>query len=261
MRRVIGIALVVLIALFCAPVESANGIIITFKSSVYSTTNTASTYTASPTWTPTANSLLIAYIFTTYSASPTDPTSVTGHGVSYTKLALGGNTLSTTHKLSIWVALAGGSPTSVACVANVTSTNGTRGGIIEFEVVGADVSGTATNAIQNSGASNTGTSTTPTVTLSAPTLTGNRAMTFLVSLANASPTVSGNWTLTAGAAGSFNTPASGAAAFFNNTVFNTAGAATITNVNWRFLGVEIKSVRQPGLRLGMQRNRIVQGVQ
>src|SRR4051812_4052558 len=98
---------------------------ITYKSSVYQSTNTAATFTGSPTWTPQRDSLIVCFVCTAYSASPTDPSGVTGHGLSYSQLTLGTSTLSTTHKLSAWVAKAGTSPTSVAPVATVTSTNGT----------------------------------------------------------------------------------------------------------------------------------------
>jgi len=214
---------------------------ITYQSSVYNTANTSATYVCSPTWTPPANSLLIAFVCTTYSASPTAPTSVTGHGITYTRLTTGGSTLSTTHQLAMYAALSGASPTSAACTANCTTTNGTGGVVIEFGVTGADVSGTAANAIVNSGYSNTGTSATPTVTLSAPGDPLNRGMTFCVVLANAAPTTSGSWLLTTGAAGNFNTPATGAVGLFENNQFDTAGACNTSNANWRILGLEIKA--------------------
>lgn len=219
-------------------------IVTTWKSSVYQTTNTAATVTASPTWTPTANSLLVACVCTAYSSSPTDPTGVTGHGVTYSALTLGTSTLSTTHKLSIWVAKAGGSPSSTACVAAVTNTNGTGDLIIEFEVTGADVSGTALQAIVASSATNTGSGTAQTVTLAAASAPGNRPLVFGVHLSNTAPTAAGSWTLTAGAAGNFNTPATGASAVFNNTTFDVNGAATGANVAWRMVGIEIAAAKE-----------------
>ena len=113
--------------------------------------------------------------------------------------------------------------------------------MIEFEVTGADVSGTALQALQASNATNNGSSTTPTVTLAAATDALNRAMTFVVVLANAAPTTSGSWLLTSGAAGNYNTPATGAAALFENNQFDTAGAANTSNAAWRMVGVEIKA--------------------
>lgn len=214
---------------------------ITYKSSIY-TTN-AGGQTGSPTWTPAANSLLIAFVVQSYASSPVDPTAVAGHGVSYSKLTLGTSTLSTTHQLSIWVGKAGASPTNAAPATTVSGTT-TGSAIIEFEVTGCDVSGTALQAIVASSATNTGASgTSATVTLAGATNRSNRAMTFVVQLNNAAPTAAGAWTLTAGAAGNYNTPATGAAALFETGAFDTAGAATVASgASWRMVGIEIKGV-------------------
>lgn len=226
---------------------------ITYKSAVYQSTNTASTFAGTPTWTPAANSLLVCFVCTAYSASPTDPSGVSGHGVSYSKLTLGTSTLSTTHQLSIWVAKAGASPTSAAPTATVTSTNGTGDLLIEFEVTGHDNSGTALQAIVASTATNSGASgTSATVTLSAAGKSTNRAMTFVVQLSNNAPTAAGTWQLTSGASGNFNTPATGAAAMFDDgTGFNTAGAATVASgASWRMVGIEIKCAIQTHTNTG-----------
>ena len=106
-------------------------IAITWKSSIYNTT-AAATYTAAPTWTPTANSLLVALVCGT-STTNADPTGVTGHGITYSKLTLGTSSLSTTHQLSIWVAKAGATPTSVAAVAT-WGTNRTGGVVINSDL-------------------------------------------------------------------------------------------------------------------------------
>ena len=216
-------------------------ITITYKSSIYSTT--AGNLTASPTWTPAANSLLIACVVTSYASSPADPTGVSGHGIAYSKLTLGTSTLpaaSSTHILSIWVAKAGASPTSAAAATTVTGTT-TGSAIIEFEVTGANVSGTALQAIQASTATNIGTTgTAHTVTLASAASPNNRALTFCVHLSNTSHTTAGSWTLTTGATGSYNTPATGPVALFRNDAFDTAGAATGASVGWRMVGIEIK---------------------
>lgn len=212
---------------------------ITYKSSIYDT-SAAATYTCSPTWTPQANALLLAFCSLSYASSPVDPTGVTGHGITYSAATLGTSTLSTTHKLSCWVGKAGASPTSVACVASASGTT-TGGLVIEFQITGADVSGTALQALQASSASNNGTSATPTVTLASAADALNRAMTFCVVLANAAPTTSGSWILTSGAAGNYNTPATGAVALFENNQFDTAGACNTSNAAWRMVGVEIKA--------------------
>lgn len=212
--------------------------VITWKGSIYTTS--AGGQTSSPTWTPIANSLLVACVVQSYASSPADPTALSGHGVSYSKLTLGTNTLSTTHILSIWVGLAGASPTSAAEATTVSGTT-TGSAIIAFEVAGADVTGTALQAIVASSATNTGSGTAETVTLASAASTLNRALVFGVHLSNTAPSAAGSWTLTAGAAGNYNTPATGAIALFNNTTFDTAGAATGANVAWRMVGIEIKS--------------------
>lgn len=259
MKRVIATLLMLLmLGVSHIPIVQAfNGIVFTYKAGLWSTTNTAASYTATPTWTPVANSLLLCFVVTTYSASPTDPSAVSGHGQSYTKLTLGTSTLSTTHKLSAWVALAGGSPTSAACVATVTTTNGTGGAVIEVEVQGADVSGTAANAIVASSATNNATSTSRSVTFASPGLSGNRPIMFAVQLSNAAQSQSGSWTIGHGATPNFNTPATGASTAWRQDTFNTAGAMTGANVAWRAVGLEVRSVRQPGLLLGNLRNRII----
>lgn len=229
-------------------------ITITWKGSVYSTA--AGGLTSAPTWAPTPGSLLIACVVQSYASSPLDPTAVSGHGQSYTKLTLGASVLpaaSSTHALSIWVAKAGASPTTAAAATTVSGTTA-GSAIIEFEVVGAEVSGTALQAIIASTATNIATSgTAETVTLAAAAKASNRALIFAVHLSNTNLAAAGSWTLTAGATGSFNTPATGAGAFFNNSTFDTAGAATGANVGWRMVGIEIAAAPEvtdsPGVRL------------
>jgi hypothetical protein len=212
---------------------------ITYKSSGYTTT--AGNQTSSPAWTPQAQSLLVAFVTTTGAATwTTDPSAVSGHGVSYSKLTLGTSTLGTTHKLSIWVGKAGASPTNTGCLLTAAGTT-TGSTITEFEITGHDNSGTALAAIVASTATNNGTGTSATVNLAAAADARNRAMTFVVQQSNAAPSASGAWTLTAGAAGNYNTPATGAAVLFKTSAFDTAGAATTANVAWRMVGIEIKT--------------------
>lgn len=262
LRAVLAIVVAVWLvtAEWSAVTDASNGIVVTYKSSVKSTS--AGALTCSPTWTPTANELVIAFVVETYASSPADPTGVTGHGLTYSALTLGTSTLSTTHKLSAWVAKTGGSPSSVACTQTVSGTT-TGGAIIEFLVEGADVSGTALQAIVGSTATNTATSTSETVTLASPALSGSRGMIFGVQLSNGAQTAGAGWTITSGASGNFNVPATGVAAAFNvnQAPFVTAGALTGANVAYRMIGVEFKSKKVPGPLLGLQRNHTVVGVQ
>jgi len=215
---------------------------ITYKSRVASTTG-ATSYTCAPTWTPAAQSLAVAFVVTCLAATPLDPTTVTGHGVSYSKLTLSARTLSTTHAVSIWVAKMGASPTNVACVASYGAVTQTGGLIIEFEVTGHDNSGTALAAIiQNP--TNTGTATSGNVTLAGAGGVNNRPMSFWLHLYNeaTTPKASQNWVETSGADGNFTNPPTGGEAQHNVTSFDTAPTASWTNSSlWRGVAIEIKA--------------------
>jgi hypothetical protein len=264
------LALAVLVWLLAAlPAHAAIGI--TWKASNFSTSNAASSITATPTWTPAANALLVCIVTTTYTSSPSDPTAVNGHGVSYTKLTLGTSTLSTTHKNSAWVALAGGSPTSAACVATLTTTNGTGATIIEYEVTGYDATGgTAASTIQRSSDTNNAASgTSHTLTLTAAAQATNRAIIWDVQTANAAQTQTGDYTITGtctagnGSCGNFNTPATGTAAAHRTASFSTSGAVTGSSTNWRMHAIEIKAaaVTGWGQLLGLRRNRLARPIE
>jgi hypothetical protein len=203
--------------------------VITYKSSNYVTT-AGPTFTASPTWTPQANSLLVA-LSVGCSASPTDPTGITGHGLTYTKITIPTATLSTTHIMSIWVANAGASPSSVAEVASFGGTP-TGNALICFEITGWESDEPISNAFGTGTLINTatGTATTGTVNLSLrPDVTGEHVqLSFFLHLANEATTPRASWTETAGADGNFNTPATGAEAQFRTDVFELTSTATWT---------------------------------
>lgn len=211
---------------------------ITYRGSVYSTT-AASSYTAGTSWTPAANSLLVALVVGC-STTVADPTSVSGHGGSYTKLTLSANGISTTHALSVWVRDAGASPTNAAAAASWGSSR-TGGAVIEFEVTGAAIAGGATGCIvQNP--TNNGTGTSGSVTLSAAGNSQNRPMSFWCHLANEATTPRTNWTETTGADGNFNNPATGAEGQFRSDTFETtASASWTTSSAWRGVALEIKA--------------------
>ena len=60
---------------------------ITFRSAIFSTS--AGGLTCTPTWTPAANGLIVAFASTSYASSPVDPTGITGHGLTYSAMTLG----------------------------------------------------------------------------------------------------------------------------------------------------------------------------
>jgi len=209
-----------------------------YRSSVYSTT-AATSYTCSPTYTPAAGALLVAFVVTTLGATPLDPTSVTGHGVTFTMLTLSARTLSTTHAVSVWIANSGASPSSTAVVASYGAVSQTGGAVIEFEVTMVDLTTLAGSVVQQP--TNTGTATSGTVTLSAAAHANNRPMSFWLHLANEATTFRTNWTETAGADGNFNTPPTGAEGQFRSDAFETTASASWTTSSlWRGVALEIK---------------------
>ncbi|MBX7184981.1 MAG: hypothetical protein K1Y01_07535 [Vicinamibacteria bacterium] len=207
------------------------------RSSVYSSTNTNS-YTGTA-WTPAGGSLLITFVVGTNS-SVADPTSVNGHGVAYTKVSLASNSVGTTHAMSVWVAKAGAAPTNAAATATFAA-NGTGAAVIEYEVIGADVSGAATAAIAQAVTSNnTGTSASTTITGSA----SNGGMYFVTHLANEATTANAAWT--EGSDGNFNTPVTGVEIQTKQSLSSPATASWSTSSAWRGVALEIKTAPPTG---------------
>lgn len=220
----------------------------TYRASQYTTTAGASYALTS--YTPAANSLLVAFVVGC--GDNTDPNHATqpftGHGVTWTKKAISNNALSTTHALSVWVANAGASPTSESCTAR-WATNRTGAAIIEFEITGWNDSLSAVDALVQA-VTNTGTGTSGSFTLSAASSEANRPLAFFVHLANQGTTPRANWTEPSGADGNFNNPATGAAAQYRDDAFETtASASWTTSSDWRGIGLEIAAATTLALSL------------
>jgi hypothetical protein len=132
--------------------------------SLYSTTNTTSYAAGSVT--PGADKLLVTFVCVS-ATSPVAPPTVSGHGLTWTALTLSDHALSTTHRLDVYVAKSGSAPTSGAFTVSGYGTNRTGAVIIEFEVDGADLSGTAADAIVQNPTNNGNTGTAASVTLAA----------------------------------------------------------------------------------------------
>ncbi len=216
-------------------------LVITLRSFVGVTTG-ASSYTAAPTYTPAANSLLISFVEGSLAASPTDPTSVTGHGISFGQITVTG-TLSTTHIMSVWTADAGASPSSVACVATFAS--GRTGGCIhEYEVTGAFMAagvGLGGAILQCETATGTAAGFTATNLLAAATSADNRAMAVWLHLANeVTASVGGNWAEPANADHNFNSPPTGFESQVAASAFDRSpGATWSTSSLYRVIALEI----------------------
>lgn len=216
---------------------------ITWRAAVYST-GAAASYATTGTYTPAANSLVVAFVVGSLASSPTDPTGVTGHGVTFSQVTLSANLLpaaSSTHAISVWVALMGASPTTAACTATWGS-NRTGAVVDEFEIIGWGGS-SALNAIVQQ-PTNIGTTGTGSVTLSAAGNSNNRPMSFFVHLANETSTGRANWTATAGGTGNFNSPATGAIGQFRSDAFETTATATWSSstVGWFGVALEIRAL-------------------
>lgn len=212
--------------------------VITYRASLYSTTN-ATSYATSTTYTPAANSLLVAFVAVS-ATSPVVPPTIAGHGLTWSAVTLTDHALSTTHRIDVYVALAGASPSSAAFTVSGYSGNQTGAVLIEFEITGHDLSVTALNNIIQSPTA-TGSGTTGTVTLASAAVSTNRPLSFFVHLANEATTPRTNWTETASADGNYNNPATGGEAQFRSDAFETTSTATwLTSSSWLGVALEIK---------------------
>lgn len=208
----------------------------TARGTLFSTTG-ATSYAETQSYTPASTSLMVAFVSVS-ATSPVAPPTVAGHNLTWTALTLSANALSTTHRIDVYVAKSSGSASNAAFTISGYGGNQTGAAIIVYEVTGADVSGTAANAIvQNP--TNNGTGTSASVTLSAASYSANRPLGFFVHLDNSAPTgEGGNWVSTTG---NYNTPATGVIGEANATAFDTSVTATTANVAWRGVALEVKS--------------------
>jgi hypothetical protein len=205
-----------------------------YRASIYDTVGGTSFATTS-TYTPASNSLLIACIQFSNQATPT---SVTGHGVTWTRLSFT-RTLDVTHQLEVYVADSGASPTSAAVTINFSlSRNGCS--ITEYEVTGVDLSGGVAAAIvQNP--TNNGSGTSGSVTLASAGAAANRPIAFFVHLANEATTPRTNWTEPAGSDGSYFNPSTGAEVQYRSDTFETTASASWSSSSlWRGVALELK---------------------
>jgi hypothetical protein len=229
-------------------------LVITFRSSVADTTS-AMTYTCAPTYTPAANSLLVVGYVT--SPEGIDPDSITGHGVSFTKLPITDEVIGVARRVGIWVANAGASPTSAAVVATF-ATNRTGCIIIEFEVTGADMSGGATGAIVQSPSLEAGSSTgwTATNLLAAASHADNRAIAFWANAANGVITeAGGNWAEPTGADIGHPSPTTRLEAQYTPSTFDRSPAASWSAaVDSMVAAVEIKAAVAAAFKAAWARN-------
>jgi hypothetical protein len=220
-------------------------IVQTFKSSIFSTTS-ATSYLTSPTWAADPGDLCIAWIASELAAAPDDPTGVTGHGFSYTKIALPSATVGATHILSLWAcSMPAGGGTGGVQATYATSRPGCA--IIEVQCTGVDVTGGLASAfVQKKSTNGTGTGGTATNLLDAVSNAANMANAFWVHLAAEVTTpAGGNWSEIAD--GNHASPATGAECQVTPSTFDrTPAASWATNVAWRVAAIELKATLAGG---------------
>jgi hypothetical protein len=107
-----------------------------------------------------------------------------------------------------------------------------------FEITGADMTGTAAQAIVTEAVSTTSTSTTPSITYAAASASDNRPLFACFNNASAA-TERSNWTELYD--GTYSTPATALQVQIRLDAFETTGSSTITSGLWQCVGVEIKA--------------------
>lgn len=147
-------------------------ITVTHKASVFSGSNATSYATGS--WTPTASRLAICCVQSELSGAPAEPT-ISGNGLTWTKAdGYQDDTSGTQSRITVFVALTGGSPSAGAVTADFGAETELGGNVIVDEVSGADVSGTALNAIvQTKTGSTSGSGTSESISLTNGITAGN----------------------------------------------------------------------------------------
>ena len=210
---------------------AGSAIAITLGVASFQTNANTSSYTGTS-WTPVAGSLIFAFITNSGTSSTANPSGVSGHGA-------GAYTLVTSrdmgvNRISVWVAKAG--TTSVAPTVTYATAR-TSMSVVEYQVTGADVSGTALAAVvQSASASGTGTAVTNPITASSST---NGAMHFVVHDNNTVTNPAAGWTEGSDLTYSAGSNRVGVEVQYINS-FNTSPSATIASATWASIAFEIK---------------------
>jgi hypothetical protein len=195
-------------------------------------------------YTPAANSLLVLFMV---APSGTTFPSPTGHGLAAGTYTQVGTTLAGSgQSMSLWVAKAGSAPTSAG--AAVKFSGFTRPvTMVEYYVTGADLTGTAAQALaQTVTTVSSSSGTAASTTLAASTNpTKNAAMYFVVHNKNEATTPRTGWTegsdsLTAHTQGSSANDA-GVESQYNLTFSTSASASWTTSSSWAGIALEIKT--------------------
>jgi len=212
-------------------------ITITNKASVFSGTNLSSYVTGS--WTPTTGRLAVCCVTSQISGTTNVPT-VSGNGLTWTKvLDYQDDTVSTTSRITIFVALtAGGSAGAVT--ADFAGQTQAGGSVIVDEVDGADVSGTALAAIIQSKAGSVDASgTSESISLTSAITAGNASYGCFHHQAQETTTQGSGYTQLG--VGSHAGPSDGFMSEYESAGAQTVDASWTTSVGKGGMAIEIKS--------------------
>lgn len=207
---------------------------VTHRGKIHSTSNVLA-YQTDAAYTPAANVLLMAFVVGR--TDNTLPTSVTGHGVTYS-LKASVNDPGNGGVMGLYVADSGASPTSVAVEAT-WSTNRSGCSIQEFDESNADLSGGAAAAIVQA-PTGSGTAASGSITLAAAGNSNNRPISCWHHKAQEVVTERTNWTELDD--GGFATPSCQTEYQWRSDAFETTASASWTsNVEWFGVAAEIKA--------------------
>jgi hypothetical protein len=200
------------------------------RSSVYSTTAASSYQATTNQFTPGPNNLLIACLGG--ASTPLGlPLSVQGAGLTWTRLPLANDLISTTHRSYIYYAFTGSSPTSGVVQVNWGGVNLGGGYISVVEVKGVFLPTPASSAWCRQALSHTpGAATSGGVTMAAPRDKFSMPLFWAVHLANEGKTPKSGWTEIHD--GNFNTPATGSEIQIRALAVNGSGWDERPRATW-----------------------------
>jgi hypothetical protein len=205
--------------------------------SSYNNTSSTATVATSPAFTPGAHSLMVAVCVCSAGSGTHTPSSVQTTSATNRYTFARATTAVYTNEISIWVADSGATPPNDTITTVFTNTI-TGASVAVFEITGADMTGTALQAIVTEASTTTSTSTTPSITYAAASNSDNRPLVAIFN--NTGPaTERSNWTELYD--GGYSTPTTGVQVQIRLDAFETTGSSTITSGLWQCVGVEIKA--------------------
>ena len=210
----------------------------THKASVFSGTNAASYATGS--WTPTANRLAICCVENEISGTTAAPT-ITGNGLTWTQAAsYACDTSGTQVRISVFVAKTGASPSAGAVTADFGGVTQAGCNVIVDEIDGADLSGTALQAIvQSKNGTLNASGTSETITLDSAITSGNASYGVITHQADETTSVGSGYSALGN--GSHPGPSSALLTEYKAAGSQTVDASWVTSIQRGGIALEIKA--------------------